>query len=103
MTEPAFPEGVGIISLVTSGLVDIQSQLPFAILEITAFIGGIIWYILNAQKYPDAGPLLAVLPLFFAWRSLSSYFFYITIIVLAGVLCRNQQKGEPCCTQPLQT
>jgi hypothetical protein len=102
MTEPAFPEGVGIITWVTSGLVDIQSQLLFAILEITVFTGAIIWYIRNAKKYPDAGPLLAVLPLFFAWRSLSSYFFYITIIVLACVLCRTKQKGEPC-SQALPT
>ncbi len=95
MTEPAFPEGVGIITWVTSGLVNMQSQLLFAIMEIAVFAGAVIWYIRNAKKYPDAGPLLAVLPLFFAWRSLSSYFFYITIIVLACVLHRAKQKEEP--------
>jgi hypothetical protein len=95
MTEPAFPEGVGIITWVTSGLVNMQSQLLFAVMEIGLFAGAVIWYIRNAKKYPDAGPLLAVLPLFFAWRSLSSYFFYITIIVLACVLHRVKQKEEP--------
>jgi uncharacterized BrkB/YihY/UPF0761 family membrane protein len=64
-------------------------------MEIAVFAGAVIWYIRNAKKYPDAGPLLAVLPLFFAWRSLSSYFFYITIIVLACVLHRAKQKEEP--------
>jgi hypothetical protein len=95
MTEPAFPEGVGIITWVTSGLFNIQSQLLFAVLEVAVFVGAAIWYIRNAKKYPDAGPLLAVVPLFFAWRSLSSYFFYITIIVLACVLYRTKQKEEP--------
>jgi hypothetical protein len=95
MTEPAFPEGVGIITWITSGLVNMQSQLLFAVMEIAVFSGAVIWYIRNAKKYPDAGPLLAVLPLFFAWRSLSSYFFYITIIVLACVLIRTKQKEEP--------
>ncbi len=102
MTEPAFPEGVGIITWVTSGWLNIQSQILFAVMEVTVFTGAVIWYIRNAKKYPDAGPLLAVLPLFFAWRSLSSYFFYITIIVLACVLYRTKQKEEPC-SKALQT
>lgn len=95
MTEPAFPEGVGIITWVTSGLVNIQSQLLFAVIEITVFAGSVIWYIRNAKQYPDVGLLLAVFPLMFAWRSLSSYFFYITVIVFACVLYRTKQKEEP--------
>jgi uncharacterized membrane protein len=94
MTEPAFPLGVGVITLVTSGLANIQSQLPFAILEIAVFAGAILWYIRNARRFPDAGPLLAVVPLFFAWRSLSSYFLYVALIMLAGILCRSSQEEE---------
>jgi hypothetical protein len=47
---------------------------------------GLAWYFVNCRKYPHTGPILAFFPLFFAWRSLWSYFFYIDIIVLAAVM-----------------
>ncbi len=98
MTEPAFPQGVGIITLVTSGLIDVQWQLPFAILEIAVFVAAILWYIRHARRFPEAGLILAVLPLFFAWRSLSSYFLYVVLIMLAGILCRagQEKKNNQC-------
>jgi hypothetical protein len=86
MSQNFFPLGVGVISIVTSGLLNIQNPLPFTIMEVAAFAAGIAWYYFNCRRYPHAGPILAFLPLFFAWRSLWSYFFYIDIIVLAAVL-----------------
>lgn len=81
-----FPLGVGMVSLVTGGFLEIQSPLIFTILE--AFIAAlaVIWYFFYCRRYPYAGPILAVLPLFFAWRSLWPYFYYIDIIVLAAIL-----------------
>lgn len=99
MAEPIFPLGVGVISLVTGGIVSSANSLPFTIMEIVVFIGVIIWYYRNCKHYPDAGPLLAVLPLFFAWRSLWTYFFYITIIILARMLIRNESAPA---AQPIQ-
>jgi uncharacterized membrane protein len=93
VTDQLFPVGVGIITPVTSGLVNIQSSLPFSILEIIVFAGGIIWYAFNCKKYPAAGPILAVLPLFFAWRSLWTYFFYVTIIIFAMMLMRDEGEN----------
>ena len=86
MTSPMFPNGVGIVSLVVSGFINIRSSIPFAVLEAIVFIGGALWYARNAKRYSFAGPILAVLPLFFAWRSLLNYFFYIQIIVIACML-----------------
>ena len=43
-----------------------------------------------AKKYPVAGPVLSVFPLFFAWRSLWTYFFYVTIITFAMMLMRGE-------------
>jgi uncharacterized membrane protein len=77
---------VGIVSLVVSGFINIRSSIPFAVLEAIVFIGGALWYARNAKRYSFAGPILAVLPLFFAWRSLLNYFFYIQIIVIACML-----------------
>jgi hypothetical protein len=86
VTDELFPLGVGIITLVTGGVLDIRSSLPFGILEIAVFIAGLVWYYLNCRRYPLTGLILAVLPLFFAWRSLWGYFFYIDIIVLSTLL-----------------
>ncbi|MFA7351930.1 MAG: hypothetical protein WCZ22_00370 [Dehalococcoidales bacterium] len=87
-----FPLGVGIITLVTGGLINIQSSLVFSILECLIFIGGIIWYYRNCYRYPHAGPLLAVLPLFFAWRSIWPYFFYFDIIIIASIIINEYAK-----------
>jgi len=93
MTDPMFPFGVGIVTLVTTGLVDLRTSLPFTIAEILVFAGGIVWYARNCRRYTHAGPVLAILPLFFAWRSLWPYFYYANIIVLAGVLLEGTGRG----------
>jgi hypothetical protein len=55
-----------------------------------------VWYFRYAGRYPQAGPILAIIPLFFAWRSLFSYFFYADIIALAYILVNNtNQPSQP--------
>ncbi len=93
MIEPMFPLGIGVISLVTSGYVNIQTSIPFTIAEVVVFVGAVLWYVRYCKQYPDAGPILAILPLFFAWRSIWTYFYYIAIIVLARMLI--QEEKEP--------
>ncbi len=87
-----FPLGVGIITLVTSGLINLQSSLVFTVIEGLIFIGAIIWYYRNCTAYPQAGPLLAVVPLFFAWRSIWPYFFYFDIIIIASIMINEYAK-----------
>ncbi len=90
MAGEMFPAGSGMVSLITSGVVPFDWPFLFTILELAAFGGGILWYIRNARRAPHAGLLLAVVPLFFAWRSLWSYFYFVDIILLAVVL--SQEK-----------
>jgi uncharacterized membrane protein len=92
MTDNLFPLGSGVVTLVTSGVVDIQSPLIFTVMEGIVAIAAIIWYFRNSHRYPHTGPILAMLPLFFAWRSLWSYFFYIDIIVLAAIIIDEYGK-----------
>jgi len=100
VADNMFPLGVGIITFVTGGVIDAQSSLPFAITELVVFALALVWYYFNCRRYPDAAPALSVLPLFFAWRSLWGYFFYIDIIVLAAILINEygqkvkKQTGE---------
>jgi hypothetical protein len=86
VTDNMFPLGVGIVSIVLGGFVDIQSPLPFAIIECVIAFVVLIWYFFKCSRYPQTGLILAVLPLFFAWRSLWGYFFYIDIIILTAIM-----------------
>jgi hypothetical protein len=86
MSEDFFPVGAGMVTLITSGLINIQSPAVFTLMEGFVMGVGLTWYFLNCRKYPHTGPILAFFPLFFAWRSLWSYFFYIDIIVVAAVI-----------------
>ena len=89
MTDPMFPLGGGLIALVSSGILQTQSPLLFTILEGIVFIAGILWYFRYCRRYPQTGPILAIIPLFFAWRSLWSYFFYVAIISLVYITAND--------------
>jgi len=86
MSRDMFPLGVGFITLVTGGLSGLDAPQIFTWMECCVWLGCIVWYIFNAAKYPLAGPVLGVLPLFFAWRSLWPYFFYVDIIIFGCFL-----------------
>jgi len=94
VADPMFPLGVGVINLVTSGLVNITQSWPFTLMELGALGLGLVWYWRNARRYPHAGLILAVLPLFFAWRSLWPYFFYVGMIAFAGVCSGRLEEKE---------
>jgi hypothetical protein len=92
MSGDMFPLGIGIVTLVTSGLWHVYSPLAFDIIEFCVMAAGFFWYLINYSKYPYAGPVLAITPLFFAWRSLWPYFFYTVIIILAMMLVDKYEE-----------
>ena len=94
MTDQMFPMGNGLVTLVTSGIWHMQSPLPFTILEGTAFIIAMLWYFRYCNRYPQTGLVLAIIPLFFAWRSQFSYFFYVDIISLAYIMLNDDASWE---------
>jgi uncharacterized membrane protein len=94
MKDPLFPSGWGVVTLVLQGWINIESPLFFTILEASVFIAVITWYWRNARRYPYMGIILPVLPLFFAWRSLWPYFFFIDIILLVVVMQEYKQMKE---------
>ena len=100
-----FPLGVGAISLVTGGLFTVQSPLIFNTMEFGVFALAIIWYFFYCRRYPDTAPVLSVLPLFFAWRSLWGYFFYVDIIVLGAILINEYgaKSNQPLVIAPVLT
>lgn len=92
MTDPMFPLGHGVISFVTSGLIHLDSPLIFTVLEVAAFAGCLIWYLRHARRCPHSGLILALVPLFFAWRSILSYFCFVDIILLSTILVQESQQ-----------
>jgi hypothetical protein len=92
--KPMFPIGVGMITLVSSGLVNIQNEMVFTILEAVSGIVCFVWYLKYHRKYPNMGIILGTVPLFFAWRSLWSYFFYVGLILLAATLITEETQPK---------
>ena len=86
VTDNLFPFGVGIVSFVAAGIIELQSPLIFAVMEIAIAVCAIIWYLYYCPRYPYTGLILALIPLFFAWRSLPAYFLYADIIILATII-----------------
>jgi hypothetical protein len=99
MIDRMFPVGSGIITLVTGSFIYIQEQAVFTAMEMSALGVGVVWYFVYCKRYPQTGPILSVIPLFFAWRSLWCYFFYVALISLAFILAgdkfpRNQKTAN---------
>lgn len=74
VADPMFPMGVGLISLSGSPLLPFFPTWVYSVLEGIAMLLAIAWYIRLSKHHPEAAMMLAVFPLFFAWRSLPSYF-----------------------------
>ncbi len=76
ISDPMFPMGVGIVGLVGSPFLhSYMSSVLYSLLEYGIFYPlCVLWYWRLCKSRPEAAMLLAVLPLFFAWRSLPSYF-----------------------------
>jgi hypothetical protein len=75
IADPMFPEGVGLIGLSTTSLLPFFPQMVYDALELGAMLVALVWYWRICKERPEAAMVLAIIPLFFAWRSLSSYFY----------------------------
>jgi uncharacterized membrane protein len=95
MTDKMFPMGVGIVGIVTGGIIHVTSPLIFDALEVTTAAICMFWYYRNCKRYPLTGVILSVVPLFFAWRSLPNYFNYVDMILLAMLLNKELLFATP--------
>jgi hypothetical protein len=89
--DPMFPKGAGLVAFSIAGFLPPNSLL-FTIMEVAVLILALVWYYYNCRKYPQAGLLLAVLPLFFAWRSFSCYFYFASLLVFGAVIIEGYRK-----------
>ena len=77
--DPMFPLGNGLVGLSVSGLLPLAPSAVYTALFGLAIIACVAWYWRFGRGMPEVGLLLAVLPLFFAWRSLTTYFYFVAL------------------------
>jgi Glycosyltransferase family 87 len=75
VADPMYPSGVGVVALGLTPIFPLLPGVAYSALEAVAMLFCIAWYWRICKSRPEAAMLLAVLPLFFAWRSLPSYFY----------------------------
>ena len=105
VADPMFPMGVGFIDLSITHLIPYLPSWVYQALEAAAMLGSLVWYWRICRQHPEAAMLLAVLPIFFAWRSLSSYFycaaFPMFILMAAKRKSSQQHELSPLATRKL--
>ncbi len=85
LLEPMFARGAGLIFLFTNGGLPLLPQVAYAATEAVAGIICLVIAWRTRNTSPELGAVLAIVPLFFAWRSLFSYFFLLPLFALAAV------------------
>jgi uncharacterized membrane protein len=85
VSEPLYPLGVGIVALAKGHLLPYAPVALYTALEVAALLA-CLWA--QARWRPilrEAVPLLALIPLYFAWRSLPNYFAIVPLLALFAV------------------
>lgn len=77
ISDPMFPMGVGLVSLSTGHLIPYLPERVYSLLEYIGFGLSLIAYWRTCKARPETALLFAIMPLFLAWRSLSSYFYCV--------------------------
>ncbi|HLY32247.1 MAG TPA: hypothetical protein VKQ36_14555, partial [Ktedonobacterales bacterium] len=100
LTEPLFPHGIGLIALATGGILPAMPPLAYGALQALVLVGALWAYTRWHGSLREAGLLLAVIPLVFAWRSLPNYFAIAPWLALSAMnvtdqLWRRQGIGVP--------
>jgi hypothetical protein len=92
--DPMFPSGLGLVRLATAGWMPLLPSWCYLALELLALLVGVAWYARAGWKRPELAFALAVLPLFFAWRSLATYFYFAALPAFALLLAREREQHE---------
>lgn len=95
VVDPMFPMGVGIVNLSVTHLLPFFPQWVYSALEGAALLLSLAWYWRLCRKAPEAAMLLAVIPLFFAWRSLPSYFYCAAFPIFILLIAKMRPSPEP--------
>jgi hypothetical protein len=79
LRDPMFPAGAGMIALGVGKVLPFLPHTAYTALEAIGILGALAWYFRWGRQRPEAAIVLAVLPLFLAWRSLPTYFYFCAL------------------------
>jgi hypothetical protein len=85
VVEPMFPRGAGLVFLGTNAGFPLLPATAYLAMEGLAMLVCLTVAWRGRRTSPEIGIALALIPLFFAWRSLFSYFFLIPLFAFAGL------------------
>ena len=100
MTDPMVPMGEGIIALGVSGVMPLWPKMAYTALEMIVLVIGLIWYYRRYFDHKEAAMVLATLPLWFAWRSLLSYFYLGGILMMGVIIYERARKTKEQAAEP---
>jgi hypothetical protein len=92
LSEPMFPRGAGLVFLGTNGGLPLLPASAYLALEGLCGLVCLAVAWRSRRTSPELGAVLALVPLFFAWRSLFSYFFLVPLF--AAVAVARMPLGE---------
>jgi uncharacterized membrane protein len=95
VADPMFPMGVGIVNLSVTHLIPYLPEKVYTILQIAAFPVCIVCYWRMSRIRPESALFFAVLPLFFNWRSLPSYFYCVAYPMFVLMAARMRPQPQP--------
>lgn len=85
LSEPMFARGSGIVFLGTNGGLPLLPASAYLALEALCALVCLAVAWRSRRTSPELGVVLALVPLFFAWRSLFSYFFLVPLFAAVAV------------------
>jgi hypothetical protein len=85
LSDPMFPRGAGIVFLGTNGGLPLLPSTAYLALEAIVALACVAVAWRSRRTSPELGVVLALVPLFFAWRSLFSYFFLIPLFAAVAI------------------
>ncbi len=84
--DPMFPLGTGLVRLSLAGVLPLAPSGVYLALESLAILVCLFVYWRERRPAAGMGFVLPVLPLWFAWRSLTTYFYFVTLPALVLAL-----------------
>ncbi|HET8567817.1 MAG TPA: glycosyltransferase 87 family protein [Candidatus Limnocylindria bacterium] len=86
LAEPMFARGAGLVFLSTNGVLPMLPASAYLAMELVAAAACLVTAWRLRQRSPELGVVLAVVPLYFAYRSLFSYFFLLPLFAMASLV-----------------
>lgn len=95
VSEPMFARGAGIVFLGTNGGLPLLGATAYLAMELAVLAACLVAAWRTRQRSPELGIVLAFLPLYFAWRSLFSYFFLVPLFAFTGIVRLAREDVRP--------